>query len=293
MLDVFRMIEKVAPRDASVLIQGENGTGKELIARAIHRRSTRSDQPFIAVNCGAIPPNLVESELFGYEKGAFTGAAQTTPGKFELANGGTLFLDEIGDMPLDMQVKILRALQERRFFRVGGNKEIEVDIRVLSATNQDLQKQIDLGQFREDLYFRLAVVTIAVPPLRERGDDVLTIANHFLEAASPQKVQLTKQASECLLKYPWPGNIRELRNVLEQAVIMGDGKRITPQDLPPRVAKVGLGKLSFQLKSLAEMEKRYIQRVLEETEGNKAQAAAILGISRETLYQKLKQFDES
>ncbi len=291
MAEVLRIIEKVAPRDTSVLVVGENGTGKELVAKAIHKRSTRNGAPFIAVNCGAIPPNLVESELFGYEKGAFTGANRTTPGKFELANGGTLFLDEIGDMPLDMQVKILRALQERKFFRVGGKKEIEVDIRVISATNQDLQALIEEARFREDLYFRLAVVTIAVPPLRERGDDALTIARHFLEHASPQKVTITKQAAECLLKYHWPGNIRELRNVLEQALIMGDGTRITPGDLPARVAKTARGKLSFQLKPLEEVEKGYILRVLDETEGNKAQAASILGISRETLYQKLRQYE--
>ena len=292
MNEVFRIIEKVAPRDTSVLILGENGTGKELIAQAIHKGSSRSGGAFIPVNCGAIPPNLVESELFGYEKGAFTGAAATTPGKFELASGGTLFLDEIGDMPLDMQVKILRALQERTFFRVGGKKEIEVDIRVLSATNQDLQDLIASGKFREDLYFRLAVVTIPAPPLRERGKDVITISEAFVGQTAGESVTITDAAQECLLKYHWPGNIRELRNVLEQAIIMGDGSRITPQDFPARVAKTALGRLSFTLKPLAEVEKRYIVRVLEETAGNKAKAAAILGIARETLYQKLKQYND-
>ncbi|MBN1442242.1 MAG: sigma 54-interacting transcriptional regulator [Planctomycetes bacterium] len=286
---VFRLIEKVAPRDTSVLIEGENGTGKELIARAVHNQSPRKDKPFVAVNCGAIPPNLVESELFGYEKGAFTGAHQTTEGKFDLANGGTLFLDEIGDMPLDMQVKILRALQERKFYRVGGKKEISVDIRVISATNRDLKRAIEDGSFREDLYFRLAVVTIEVPPLRERGNDILEIAEHFLGKGSNAPV-LIKAAKECLLNYSWPGNIRELRNALEQAVILGDGKKVTPADLPPQIGKTGRGKMVFVSKPLAEVEKQYIMRVLEETDGNKARAAAILGISRETLYQKLKQY---
>lgn len=291
MVEIFRIIEKVASRDTSVLVLGENGTGKELIARAFHDRSTRKDGPFVAVNCGAIPPNLVESELFGYEKGAFTGANQRTEGKFEQANGGTLFLDEIGDMPLDMQVKILRALQERKFYRVGGKDEIEVDIRVISATNQDLQALIEDGRFREDLYFRFAVVTIEVPALKDRGEDVLTIARQFVSSyAQEEDVSITKAAEDCLLKYHWPGNIRELRNVLEQAIILGDGKKISPQDLPPNISKTSRGKLSFQLKSLADMEKQYIFRVLEETGGNKTRAASILQISRETLHQKLKQY---
>src|SRR5690606_10532493 len=191
MEQVFRLIEKVAPRDTSVLIVGDNGTGKELVARAIHQQSPRADRPFVAVNCGAIPPNLVESELFGYEKGAFTGANQSTEGKFDLASGGTLFLDEVGEMPLDMQVKILRALQERKFYRVGGKKEVSVDIRVISATNRDLKRAIEDGLFREDLYFRLAVVTIEVPPLRDRGEDLLEIAEHFLNQGA-SRVQITK-----------------------------------------------------------------------------------------------------
>jgi DNA-binding NtrC family response regulator len=289
MKGVLSLVDKVAPRDASVLIAGENGTGKELVARAIHQRSSRKDKPFVAVNCAAIPPNLVESELFGHERGSFTGAHQTAEGKFDLAHGGTLFLDEIGEMPLDMQVKILRALQERRFYRVGGKEEIAVDIRVVSATNRDLQRSIEEGSFREDLYFRLAVVTIKVPPLRERGDDVLEIAEHLLNrGAAP--LELTKAARECLRNYHWPGNVRELCNVLEQAVILGDGERITPSDLPPQVRRKGRGKMVFRLKPLEEVEQRYIEHVLEETEGNKARAAEILGISRETLYQKLKQY---
>ena len=288
--NVLRLIEKVAPRDTSVLVCGENGTGKEIIARAIHARSPRKDQPFIAVNCGGIPPNLVESELFGYEKGAFTGAHQTTEGKFDLANAGTLFLDEVGEMPLEMQVKILRVIQERRFYRVGGKKEIEVDIRLLSATNQDLKRAIEEGRFREDLFFRLAVVTIEVPPLRDRGNDILLIADRFLDQ-SGGPITITEPARECLLKYHWPGNIRELRNVLEQAIILGDGKRIAPSDLPPHIGKTGRGKMTFRLKALADVEKQYILRVLAEMEGNKAKASTVLGISRETLYQKLKQYE--
>jgi len=287
---VFRLLEKVAPRDTSVLITGENGTGKELIARATHDQSGRKDKPFVPVNCGAIPPNLVESELFGYEKGAFTGADRTTEGKFDLANGGTLFLDEIGDMPLDMQVKILRALQERRFYRVGGKKEVSVDIRLISATNRDLKKAIEEGTFREDLYFRLAVLTIDVPPLRERGNDILEIADYLLNQGASSRITLTKAARECLLNYSWPGNIRELGNALEQAVILGDGKKITPADLPPEIGKTGRGKMIFRLKPIHEVERQYILRVLDETGGNKARAAAVLGISRETLYQKLKQY---
>ncbi|HLU48504.1 MAG TPA: sigma-54 dependent transcriptional regulator, partial [Planctomycetota bacterium] len=289
MEQVFRLIEKVAPRDTSVLIVGDNGTGKELVARAIHQQSPRADRPFVAVNCGAIPPNLVESELFGYEKGAFTGANQSTEGKFDLASGGTLFLDEVGEMPLDMQVKILRALQERKFYRVGGKKEVSVDIRVISATNRDLKRAIEDGLFREDLYFRLAVVTIEVPPLRDRGEDLLEIAEHFLNQGA-SRVQITKAARDCLLKYDWPGNIRELRNALEQAVILGDGKKITPNDLPPHIGKTGRGRMVFVTKPLGEVEKQHILRVLEETGGNKAKAASLLGISRETLYQKLKQY---
>jgi Nif-specific regulatory protein len=285
---VIQLIEKVAPRDTSVLIAGENGTGKELVARGIHNSSPRKGCPFVAVNCGAIPPQLVESEFFGYEKGAFTGAAQTTEGKFDLANGGTLFLDEIGDMPLEMQVKILRALQERRFYRVGGKKEISVDVRVISATNADLKKAIEDGRFREDLYFRLAVVTIDVPPLRERGADVIEIAERFLNQGGEGGIVLPKPTRECLRRYSWPGNIRELRNALEQAVILGDGKRILPSDLPAEIGKTGRGKMLFRIKPLSEVEKRYILRVLDETEGNKAKAAQLLGISRETLYQKLK-----
>jgi len=288
---VFRLIKKVAARDTSVLITGENGTGKELVARQIHGQSDNKEAPFVAVNCGAIPPNLVESELFGYEKGAFTGAERTTPGKFELANKGTLFLDEIGDMPVDMQVKILRALQERRFYRVGGKSEIEVDIRVLAATNQDLKKAIEDGDFREDLYFRLAVVTVEIPPLRDRGDDILELASHFLDQGG-DGIQLSKAAVDCLKLHSWPGNIRELRNALEQAAILGDGKQITPSDLPPEIGKIGRGQMKFLLKPLAEVEKQYILRALEETGGNKAKTAKLLGISRETLYQKIKRFEE-
>lgn len=287
---VLHLIEKVAPRDASVLILGENGTGKELVARAMHQRSAKKDNPFVAVNCGAIPPNLVESELFGYEKGAFTGAHKSTEGKFDLAHGGTLFLDEIGDMPLEMQVKILRAIEERRFYRVGGKKEIAVDIRFISATNCDLKRAIEEGAFREDLYFRLAVVTVEVPPLRDRGEDILEITESFLSQGSP--ISLTAPLKDCLLKYHWPGNVRELRNVLEQAIILGDGKKIGPSDLPPHIRKRAQGKMVFRLKPLSDVEKQYILRVLEETEGNKARAASILGISRETLYQKLKLYGE-
>ncbi len=288
---MFELIDKVAPRDASVLITGENGTGKELIARAVHARSARRDKPFVVVNCAAIPPHLVESELFGHEKGAFTGAIQATQGKFDLATGGTLFLDEIGEMPLDMQVKILRAVQERCFYRVGGKEEIAVDIRVISATNRDLKQSVEDGSFREDLFFRLAVVTVVVPALRDRGDDVIEIAEHFLQAG-PSSITLTKATLDCFRAYHWPGNVRELRNVLEQAVILGDGRKITPSDLPPHIRQKGQGKMVFMLKPLREVEKQYIHRILEETEGNKAKAASILGISRETLYQKLRQYEK-
>jgi len=308
MQEVFRLIHKVAPTDSTVLILGESGTGKELVARAIHHHSPRRDFPLVPVNCGAIPSELLESELFGHEKGAFTGAVRTRVGRFELAQGGTIFLDEIGDMPPMLQVKILRVLQEHAFERVGGTRTIDVDIRILAATNQDLAALVAQGAFREDLFYRLNVVPIRVPPLRERRSDIPLLCEHFLERLAGQKglerKQLSPEVMERLLRYSWPGNVRELENLLERMVVLAEGEEIGPEYLPAKllepaaealasgpagVAAPELPPQGLDLKAtLEQMEQALIGQALRRSGGVKSRAAALLGLGRTTLLEKMK-----
>jgi two-component system, NtrC family, response regulator AtoC len=322
MHEIFRIIDKVADTPSTVMITGESGTGKELIASALHEGSGRRTQPLIKINCGAIPKDLMESELFGYERGAFTGAVTSKPGRFELADRGTLFLDEIGEIPVEMQVKLLRVLQESEFERVGGIKTTRVDVRVIAATNRDLEQEIEAGRFRKDLFYRLNVIPIRLPPLRERSDDIPTLAHHFIEKYNRRLNKaiegITEQALLALRGYAWPGNIRELENVIERILLLADGPLITAQDLPeairgtqpsppapqppglPAVATNGQGEAALPageggLKDLvraraAELEKDLITRALEETGGNVTRAARLLQISRKSLQTKMKEF---
>jgi two-component system NtrC family response regulator len=289
--DVFTAIRKVATTDAPVLITGENGTGKELAALAIHRIGGRRDGPFIAINCGAIPESLLESELFGHEKGAFTGAHIQRKGRVELARGGTLFLDEIGDLSAPLQVKLLRFLQEHRIERIGGREQIEVDVRVIAATNRDLKAAMREGRFREDLYYRLGVVVIPLPPLRERAGDIPLLATALLQrfgAEAGRKVSaFTPQALRAMERYPWPGNVRELENRVKRAVIMAEGTKITPADLD-----LDSGPVKYEGTTLKEVreavEKDFVQRALKRHNGNVTRAAAELDISRPTMYELME-----
>lgn len=294
MLEVCRTVEKVAPTDTTVLVLGESGTGKELLARSLHGLSTRSDKRFVAINCAAIPENLLESELFGYEKGAFTGAAKQTPGKIETASGGTLFLDEVGDMPLPLQAKLLRFLQERVIERVGGRKEIPVDVRVICATHKDLHELIRADQFREDLYYRISEVSISIPSLREREGDALLLARVFLERISKQHgkkgYRFTKDAMAAIENYGWPGNVRELENRVKRAVIMAERNQITAGDLelggntPQELA-------TFNLREIRDRSDRQaVSRALNHVGGKVSKAAELLGISRPTMYDLLRKF---
>jgi two-component system NtrC family response regulator len=288
MRSIFDAIRKVATTDAPVLILGESGTGKEMVAKATHQRSNRKDGPFIAINCGAIPETLLESELFGHEKGAFTGAHVQRKGRIESANSGTLFLDEIGEIPLPLQVKLLRFLQEQTIERVGGRQSIQINTRVVAATNADLKKNMALGKFREDLYYRLAVVQISLPPLRERDNDVRLLAQYFLNrfAAEVNKPNLTfdQEAVRTLNKYSWPGNVRELENCVRRAVIMAEGKRVTARDL--ELNSSGLGAHVVTLKDAREsVERQMLQQALKKHGGKIAPAAAELGLSRPTIYE--------
>jgi two-component system NtrC family response regulator len=303
MEEVFKIIGKVAKANAPVLILGESGTGKEMVANAIHRRSAFKNKPFVAINCNAIPENLIESELFGYEKGAFTGANSQKIGLIETAAGGTLFLDEIGDLPAPMQVKMLRFLQEKRIQRVGGRQEIEVDVRVLAATHVDLTTATREGRFREDLYFRLAVVVCKLPPLRDRGDDITLLAQDFLRHFAKQNgregMVFDAQALKAIARHPWPGNVRELQNRVQRAVIMADGNRIHCDDLELAVGRAGAtsdtpfaGGTSVDvshtngLKEAREtLERELVQQALTKHDGNISAAAKDLGISRPTLYE--------
>ena len=314
--EVFRILAKVAPSDSTILVTGESGTGKELLVRALHRNSRRSGKPFVPINCGAIPRELLESELFGHEKGAFTHAIRTKIGRFEMAQGGTVFLDEIGEMDLSLQVKILRVLQEREFERVGGGKTIKADVRVVAATNRDLEEEVRKGTFREDLFYRLNVIPIVLPPLRDRGEDVLVLARHFLKnfCANNRQANLgmAEEVADILARYSWPGNVRELENFMERMSILCDGECIGLVDLPDKILRetgVEVPKrlpvpvdASFrwpELKDLREqdmglkefldqVEERLLTEALGEVDGVKNKAAEVLGIKRTTLIEKLK-----
>ena len=287
---VFESIRKVATSDAPVLILGESGTGKELAARAIHQRSRRNDAPFAAINCSAIPETLLESELFGHEKGAFTGAHVQRKGRIELAAGGTLFLDEIGEIPLPLQVKLLRFFQERVIQRVGGRQDIQIEARVIAATNAELKKAMTSGTFREDLYYRLAVVQIIMPPLRERETDIRLLAQSFLQrfATQVKKAGLTfdRGAVQALMKHSWPGNVRELENCVRRAVIMAEGKRLTAVDL--ELAPLASDKMGTLREAREAVEREMVERALRKHSGKIASAAAQLGISRPTLYELME-----
>ena len=281
---VFDIIKKVAPTNITVLVQGETGTGKELVAKAIHTLSLRREFAFVPVNCAAIPKELIESELFGHEKGAFTGATSAREGKFQSAHGGTIFLDEIGDMSLDLQAKVLRILEDRELQRVGGNKSIPVDVRIIAATNKDLTKAVEEGIFREDLFYRLNVVAVNLPPLKERKKDIIPLAEYFI-AGRVKKI--SSKAKRLMESYDWPGNVRELRNCVDRAVVLGDGKVIQPEDLPYTFRKGGQV-IPAPLETLDHMEEDHIVRVLRYTNWNKSDAARILGITRQTLDNKIK-----
>ena len=300
MRDLHDLISRVADSDASVLVTGETGTGKELVARALHKRSRRVQGPFVAVNCAAVPEPLLESELFGHVKGAFTDARTARSGLFVQANGGTIFLDEIGDMPIGLQPKLLRALQDRAVRPVGADREQPFDARVVAATNRDLASAVEAGAFRRDLYFRLDVIQVDVPPLRARGNDTLLLAQHFLEAAARRTGKaaqtISAPASALLLDYPWPGNVRELENVIERAVALTRSAELTPDDLPERLRAhhaVGApGPVAAPLvhATLARVEEQHLRRVMLAVGGNKSLAARILGIDRKRLYRKLERY---
>lgn len=295
---IFQMVRKAADSKASVLITGESGTGKELIANALHNLSPRKNHPFIKVHCAALSETLLESELFGHEKGAFTGAAARKRGRFELANTGTIFLDEIGEINQNVQIKILRVLQDKRFERVGGEDTLEVDVRVIAATNRNLEEEIAQGRFREDLFYRLNVVHIQVPPLRDRKDDIPLMLNAFLDEFNRENNKsitgFDARSRSALYKYDWPGNIRQLRNCVESAVVMCSGNEITLEDLPPTVrgaAESNVIQVPVGI-SMAEAEKIIIQQNLASNQGNKSKTADILGIGRKTLHRKLEGYGE-
>ena len=294
LLEILEAARKVALTNAPVLISGESGTGKELMARFIHNSSQRANGPFIAFNSGAIPDSILESELFGYEKGAFTGAQTNKPGYFELADRGTLFLDEIGDISPSMQAKLLRSIETNRFFKVGGIKEIEVDIRVVAATNKDLKKEAEAGRFRHDLYYRLAAMNIHLPPLRERKGDIPLLVEGFLEPGRDRK-KVDGEVMKRLMAYPWPGNVRELRNVIQRAVILCKGQAITIKDLPLELQNPSQTwwdeKISSSsLPPLKILEKQHIKVVMQQVGGHKGKASRILGIDPKTLYRKIKEY---
>ena len=314
--EVWRVLSKVAPTDSTVLVTGESGTGKELLVRALHKNSRRRNRPFVPINCGAIPKELLESELFGHEKGAFTHAIRSRPGRFELADGGTIFLDEIGEMDLSLQVKILRVLQEKEIERVGGTQIKKVDVRVVATTNKDLETEVGAGRFREDLFYRLNVIPLHLPPLRERGEDVLLLGEHFLKRFCAEKdrtpLAVSPEARDMLMAYSWPGNVRELENFMERLSILCEGANIRAEDLPEKIWRdagrepvrreapqapagfawptlkdlqdKGLGLKEF----LDELEERLLTEAMQDSAGVKNQAAELLGIKRTTLIEKLK-----
>jgi two-component system, NtrC family, response regulator AtoC len=298
--DVLRMISRLKDTRTPVLITGESGTGKELVARAIHFRGAFANRPFVAVDCGSLVPTLIESELFGYEKGAFTGATRTKMGLFQAANGGAIFLDEIGELPQEMQAKLLRVLQEKEVRPVGSNQKIKVDVRVIAATNRDLETEYRRGTFRKDLYFRLNVVTVHLPSLRERRSDIPMLVHWFLDRhAKGDSIQVTSAAMKCLLQYDWPGNVRELENCIERAVALGDRRFFDLNDLPPSISSASPGVVAepeisapaANSNDLEDIERATIQRVFEQVNGDKVRAGKMLGISRATLYRKLKRYN--
>lgn len=295
MQQLLGLIGRVSQTDATVLIQGESGTGKELVAAAIHFESKRTNKPYVRVNCAAIPAGLLESVLFGHEKGAFTGADHTSPGKFELADHGTILLDEIGDMPLDLQVKLLRVLQEREIERIGGKSPIKIDVRVICATIRDLEKEVEEGRFRQDLFYRLQVIPIQVPPLRERESDIPELTDHFLREfgeARGLKFSLSEDAAQALSAYSFPGNVRELRNILERVSVLAPAPQIQLWDFPAELCSdkaVSTDRMETNLAAaVAKAEKQCILHALRTTDGNKTEAAEILGISRKNLWEKMK-----
>jgi DNA-binding NtrC family response regulator len=288
MQEVLRIIERVAPTDSTVLILGESGTGKELVARALHEHSSRASRPFVPLHCGAIPREVFESELFGHEKGSFTGAVSSKPGLVELADGGTLFLDEIGEMEPDMQVKLLRALETGTFFRVGGTRPRRVDIRLVSATNRDLAEAMRTGQFRQDLYYRINTITVSLPPLRERRDDIAPLARHFVSTNTTYGVKrLGERALAVLEQFGWPGNVRELLHAIERAVILAKGDEIEPGDLPPEVTGSPAVVPAGATTSLESVERQHIVTTLRQVGGHRGKAAALLEIDPKTLYRKV------
>jgi DNA-binding NtrC family response regulator len=297
------LIERIADSEATVLITGESGTGKELVAKALHRRGKRAAGPFVAINCAAVPETLLESELFGHARGAFTDARAARTGLFVQANGGTLFLDEIGDLPLGLQPKLLRALQERVVRPLGGHSEIRFDVRVVAASNRDLASAVEEGRFREDLFFRINVIHVEMPPLRARGGDVLLLAQEFVrricESSGKQVVGLSPQAAERLLAYPWPGNVRELQNCIERAVTLARYEEVMVDDLPEKIRSYRRSHVIVasddpsELVPLEEVERRYILRVMEAVAGNKTLASRILGLDRKTLYRKLERYGDA
>jgi DNA-binding NtrC family response regulator len=290
--EIFDLIERIGPTDSTVLIKGETGTGKGLAARAIHTKSRRCQGPFVVVNCGALPEHLLESELFGYQKGAFTDAKTTKKGRLELAHGGTLLLDEIGEISMRMQIDLLRVLEDRVFYRVGGTQPIEADFRIIAATNRNLEKAIKEGTFREDLYYRLNVICFAMPPLREHKEDIPLLSDYFLHRFAQETNkpvdQISREALDEMMLYDWPGNVRELGNAVERAVVVGQGRRILPQDLPifrPESVPPSPGR------TLKEVEIAHVSSILNETQWNVSKSAEILGIDRSTLYDKMKRYD--
>jgi two-component system response regulator HydG len=302
MAELYRLLGKLAESDAPVLITGESGTGKELVSRAIHAASARRGGPFLAINCAAMPAQLLESELFGHEKGAFTDARAAKPGLFMAANGGTVFLDEVGELPLEIQPKLLRALQEHAVRPVGATAEVAFDARVIAATNRNLEAMVEAHTFREDLYFRLNVLSVELPPLRARAGDILVLANHFLDRIAGRVhkriLGFSAEAAEKLLAYPWPGNVRELENCIERAVALASFDRIAVGDLPEKVRAFRSTQIVLNsddpttLVSLEALEQRYVAKVLDSVGGNKAAAARILGIERKTLYRMLERWGE-
>ena len=300
MEQIHALVKQVAPSDATVLILGETGTGKELVASSIHKNGSRPDKPFVRINCAAIPEGLMESELFGHEKGAFTGAHARKPGKFELADGGTMLLDEIGELPLPLQAKLLRVLQENTYERVGGTGTIKVDVRIICATSKDLAKAVENGGFRQDLYYRLNVIPIHMPPLRERKDDIPTLSIHFLREFSAKRgiaMEISPEAMQCLINYSYPGNVRELKNIIERASVLAPEPVIQSDDLPADLLEANGHQEtgdSFSLSdAVAKTEKQLLLKALVHTSGKRAEAAELLGISRKNLWEKMKQYEIS